>query len=205
MVLVSIAPCNRSVRVEGGCTTIYHNLLYATMISERTFPPSFLLLRLTLSYYWQLLLISAMMTALISCLLLSLLAVAYAGEVVVEVQSAGSGPSVTSSSRYQSHVTLYIKHADGTKTPAGWSTRQSDGADRDSPFAFQPGVGLIQGWTEGVLKMKEGERSWLHVPSEKGYGAQPMGSPNGGGFYIPANSDLVFDIEILGKEGQQDL
>ena len=43
--------------------------------------------------------------------------------------------------------------------------------------------------------MKEGERAWLHVPSEKGYGAQSMGSP-GGAFYIPANSDLLFDIEV---------
>jgi len=49
--------------------------------------------------------------------------------------------------------------------------------------------------------MKEGERSWLGVPSEKGYGGRAMGSPNSsGGFYIPANSNLLFDIEILGKE-----
>lgn len=40
-----------------------------------------------------------------------------------------------------SHVTLYIENADGSKTPSGWSTRVSDGADKDSPFAFQPGVG----------------------------------------------------------------
>ena len=56
--------------------------------------------------------------------------------------------------------------------------------------------------------MREGERSWLHVPSEKGYGGRAMGSPSAreqGGFYIPANSNLVFDIEILGKAGEQDL
>ena len=141
-------------------------------------------------------------------LLLALLAISYAKEVTVEVQSPGSGPSVTSSSRYQSHVTLYIQNDDGSKTPSGWSTRKSDGAAKDSPFSFQPGVGLISGWTEGVLKMKEGERSWLGVPSEKGYGSKAMGSPGGGGgFYIPANSNLLFDIEILGKEGdpKQDL
>lgn len=40
-----------------------------------------------------------------------------------------------------SHVTLYIENTDGSKTPSGWSTRVSDGADKDSPFAFQPGVG----------------------------------------------------------------
>ena len=121
-----------------------------------------------------------------------LAAAAFAMEVTVETQSPGGGPAVNSSTRYSSHVTLYIKNADGTKTPAGWSTRQTDGADRDSPFAFQPGVGLIEGWTEGVLKMKEGERAWLSVPSDKGYGAREMGRPGGGGFYIPANSDLMF-------------
>lgn len=82
-----------------------------------------------------------------------------------------------------------------------------DGASQDQPFSFQPGVGLIEGWTEGVLKMNEGERSWLSVPSAMGYGERAMGSPGGAGFYIPANSDLLFDIEILGKEGydKQDL
>jgi FKBP-type peptidyl-prolyl cis-trans isomerase len=53
--------------------------------------------------------------------------------------------------------------------------------------------------------MKEGERALLHVPSSLGYGARPMGSPNGGGFYIPPNSDLLFDIEILGKKGDIEL
>ena len=129
------------------------------------------------------------------------IAFSHAKEVLVEIQSAGSGPPVTTSNRYRSHVTLYIENPDGTRTPSGWSTRESDGADRDTPFSFQPGVNLIEGWSEGVLRMREGERSWLHVPSEKGYGAQSMGSPNGGGFYIPSNSDLLFDIEILGMEG----
>jgi FKBP-type peptidyl-prolyl cis-trans isomerase len=124
-----------------------------------------------------------------------------AKDVKVEVQSAGSGPAVIRGSSYSSHVTLYIDNDDGTKTPSGWSTRASDGASADQPFSFSPGVGLIEGWTEGVLQMKEGERSWLYVPSEKGYGAQTLGTPGGPGFYIPANSNLAFDIEILGKEG----
>ena len=100
-------------------------------------------------------------------------------------------------------MTLYIHNTDGTKTPSGWSTRKSDGAAADEPFLFSPGVGLIEGWTEGVLNMKEGERSWLYVPSEKRYGSQTLGTPGGAGFYIPANSDLAFDIEILGQEGDE--
>ena len=118
--------------------------------------------------------------------------------VVVETISPGNGPAVTKSHSYRSMVTLYIENSDKSRTPSGWSTRKSDGADADSPFTFQPGRDLIEGWTEGVLKMKEGERALLHVPSAMGYGGTPIGS-QGGAFYIPANSDLLFDIEILGK------
>merc|ERR1740117_1995399 len=90
------------------------------------------------------------------------------------------------------------------KTPSGWSTRKEDGAAVDQPFEFQPGVGLIQGWTDGVLQMNIGERAYLHVPSALGYGSNPMGS-QGGAFYIPANSNLLFDIEILGIVGETEL
>ena len=122
-------------------------------------------------------------------------------EVVVETQKEGTGPKVTSEHMYSSHVTLYID--DEKRTPSGWSTRVEHGADIDRPFNFQPGRGLIEGWTIGVLQMKEGERALLHVPSSLGYGSRPMGSPNeGSAFWIPANSDLLFDIEILGKVGE---
>ena len=84
------------------------------------------------------------------------------------------------------------------------STRKEDGAAVDQPFEFQPGVGLIQGWTDGVLQMNIGERAYLHVPSALGYGSNPMGS-QGGAFYIPANSNLLFDIEILGIVGETEL
>uniref|UniRef100_A0A7S3P875 peptidylprolyl isomerase n=1 Tax=Amphora coffeiformis TaxID=265554 RepID=A0A7S3P875_9STRA len=124
--------------------------------------------------------------------------------VVVETISPGDGPAVTKDFRYSAMVTLYIENDDKSKTPSGWSTRKEDGAPRDQPFNFQPGVGLIQGWTDGVLQMKEKERAWLHVPAELGYGARPMGSP-GGAFYIPANSNLLFDIEILGKDDGTEL
>ena len=112
-------------------------------------------------------------------------------------------PAVQRGYRYSSHVTLYIENKDdGSKTKSGWSTRQEDGADKDTPFVFEPGVNLIEGWTEGVLQMNEGERANLHVPPELGYGSRPMGNPNGP-FWIPANSHLLFDIEILGKEGEE--
>ena len=106
---------------------------------------------------------------------------------------------VTKEHTYRAHVTLHIENDDGSSFPSGWSTRKSEGAAKDEPFSFKPGKNLIKGWTEGVLLMKEGERAKLHIPAIKGYGGSPVGS-KGGAFYIPANSDLMFDIEILGKQ-----
>ncbi len=129
-----------------------------------------------------------------------------AKDVVVESLSKTDGPSipVTEEHRYLSDVTLYIENDDGSRTPSGWSTRVADGAQVEQPFAFQPGVNLIKGWTMGVLQMEEGERALLHVPSELGYGSASMGLP-GGPFYIPANSNLLFDLKINGKVEEEEL
>mmetsp|Transcript_5560 Transcript_5560/g.6534 ORF Transcript_5560/g.6534 Transcript_5560/m.6534 type:complete len:160 (-) Transcript_5560:1618-2097(-) len=125
-----------------------------------------------------------------------------ASEVKVEIiNSNPDGAPVVKGKKYASQVTLYVEEADGTLTPAGWSTRADEGGD-GSPFSFTPGVGLIEGWTQGVLQMKEGERAKLHVPSHLGYGAREMGR-KGAGWYIPANSNLCFDIEVLSPEKQE--
>ena len=90
-------------------------------------------------------------------------------------------------------VTLYIEGADGSLTPAGWSTNGPKGT---GPFTFSPGVNLITGWSIGASSMQIGERAKIHVPSAVGYGSQPQGS-KGGAWYIPANSNLCFDLEIV--------
>jgi FKBP-type peptidyl-prolyl cis-trans isomerase len=51
---------------------------------------------------------------------------------------------------------------------------------------------VIKGWTEGVPGMKVGGMRRLIIPSEMAYGSQRAASN------IPPNSDLVFDIELLG-------
>ena len=50
---------------------------------------------------------------------------------------------------------------------------------------------VISGWSEGLPGMKVGGSRRLLIPSAKAYGAQ---SPSAD---IPANSDLVFDVELL--------
>ncbi len=63
---------------------------------------------------------------------------------------------------------------------------------RGSPFSFTIGVGqVIRGWDEGVMKMSVGERANITCAPSYAYGAK--GFPP----VIPANSHLVFDVELL--------
>lgn len=62
---------------------------------------------------------------------------------------------------------------------------------RNAPFSFWVGEGqVIPGWDEGLLGMKEGETRQLIVPPDLGYGQEAKTN-------IPANSTLVFEIELL--------
>ncbi len=63
-----------------------------------------------------------------------------------------------------------------------------DGANKPIPFGLNQ---VIKGWTDGVPGMKVGGIRRLLIPAAQAYGANP---PSGSG--IPANSDLVFDIEL---------
>ena len=62
--------------------------------------------------------------------------------------------------------------------------------DMGRPITF-PLTGVIKGWQQGVPGMKVGGTRRLIIPAEMAYGSQSP-APN-----IPANSDLVFDIELV--------
>lgn len=50
--------------------------------------------------------------------------------------------------------------------------------------------GVIVGWREGVPGMKVGEVRRIYIPSNLAYGEAGSGK-------IPANSDLIFDVEVM--------
>jgi len=78
----------------------------------------------------------------------------------------------------------------------GWLTdgkKFDSSVDRGQPFSFKLGAGqVIKGWDEGVAGMKVGGKRKLIIPADLAYGNRAMGG------VIPANSTLVFEVELLG-------
>jgi peptidylprolyl isomerase len=65
--------------------------------------------------------------------------------------------------------------------------------DRGTPFSFPVGTGrVIKGWDEAFSDMVKGEKRILIIPPHLGYGGNPVG-----GGLIPANSVLIFDVEMI--------
>lgn len=78
----------------------------------------------------------------------------------------------------------------------GWLAADGEKFDEsfsrgDEGYKFTVGIGVIDGWSEGVVGMKIGEVRRLFIPSDLGYGEI------GSGGVIPPNADLIFDVELI--------
>ena len=96
----------------------------------------------------------------------------------------GTGPTPGRGQRVSVHYTGWLKN--GQKFDSS--------VDRGQPIQFLLGTGqVIKGWDEGVATMKVGGKRKLIIPPELGYGARDVGP-------IPANSVLVFEVELLAAQ-----
>lgn len=90
-----------------------------------------------------------------------------------------------------------MKAAKGDKVEAHYTGTLTNGKkfdssrDRNQTFSFTLGRGeVIAGWDEGFELLRQGETATLIIPPGLGYGERDMGD-------IPANSTLIFDVELV--------
>ncbi len=102
-----------------------------------------------------------------------------------------------------------LKIGDGAEftasTPAGVAdykgSLKSDGVEFDSsyrrgqPMAF-PLSRMIKGWQQGLPGMKVGGKRRITVPAALAYGEKGYIDRRNGKAIIPANADLVFEVEL---------
>jgi FKBP-type peptidyl-prolyl cis-trans isomerase FklB len=96
-----------------------------------------------------------------------------------EVIVAADGPKPTAEDRVTTHYRGTL--IDGTQFDSSY--------DRGQPATF-PLNGVISGWTEALQLMSPGAKWRLYIPPDLAYGDRAQGP-------IPANSTLIFDVELL--------
>jgi len=82
-----------------------------------------------------------------------------------------------------------VLYKNGKQFDASWS----DGSGQ--PVSF-PLTGVIKGWGEGIPGMRVGGRRELIIPPSLAYGANAQPASGAGHGGIPANSTLVFVIDL---------
>lgn len=91
-----------------------------------------------------------------------------------------------------------VKPKVGSKVNVHYTGKLTNGkvfdssVQRNTPFTFNLGKGeVIRGWDEGVAQMSVGEKAFITCPPDYAYGNQAVGG------VIPANSTLIFEVELL--------
>ncbi|KAI0863083.1 hypothetical protein F4860DRAFT_89951 [Xylaria cubensis] len=109
------------------------------------------------------------------------LGVKVVGGVTLDDRKIGSGRVVKKSNRVE--VRYIGKLTDG---------KVFDSNKKGKPFSFKVGAGeVIKGWDIGIQGMSVGGERRLTIPAHLAYGSKAQPG-------IPANSQLVFDIKLLG-------
>ena len=105
------------------------------------------------------------------------------GELIIEDLVVGQGVEAKEGNVITVNYTGWLEN--GTQFDSSLSP------DRD-PLVITLGAGqVIQGWDEGIPGMKVGGKRRLTIPPYLGYGNRAVGA-------IPANSTLIFEVDLLG-------
>lgn len=67
-----------------------------------------------------------------------------------------------------------------------------DGTSPGLPATFKLNGGLIQGWVQAMLSMREGDHWQVVIPANLAYGSR--GGPDGS---IPPDQTLIFDLQLV--------
>ncbi|MFB0823823.1 FKBP-type peptidyl-prolyl cis-trans isomerase [Chromobacterium violaceum] len=103
-------------------------------------------------------------------------------ELKIEDLVVGEGKEAVRGALITSHYTGWLE--DGSKFDSS--------LDKGRPFQCVIGTGrVIKGWDQGMMGMRVGGKRRLWVPARLAYGERQIGDR------IPANSNLVFEIELL--------
>jgi FKBP-type peptidyl-prolyl cis-trans isomerase len=110
-------------------------------------------------------------------------------QVQAQEVRAGTGAEATPGSQVS---VLYVgKLVDGT-------VFDSSAARNNEPLTFVLGSqDMIPGFQIGVNGMKVGGQRVMAVPPALAYGDQPITNPQTGQTIIPANSTIVFEVELV--------
>ena len=95
------------------------------------------------------------------------------------MEKEGTGEHPTASSRVKAHY--HGELLNGTKFDSSY--------DRNQPLDFNLGQ-VVRGWGISIPLLKKGGKGKFIIPSDLAYGPRAQGK-------IPANSVLVFDIELV--------
>lgn len=114
------------------------------------------------------------------------------------------GSAAAVATRYHGLVVETVKAGQGAMpTPAdvvlvNYVGRLANGKEFDrGEKAVMPVEGVIPGFAKGLQQMQRGGKYRIEIPASQAYGANEQKSPATGEVVIPANSDLVFEVELL--------
>jgi len=108
-------------------------------------------------------------------------AVRTASGLVYRILAQGSGPNPTAADTVRVHYRGTLLNG-----------REFDSSHRRGQPAEFPLARVIPCWTEGVQQLRVGGKAKLTCPASLAYGEREVG-----GGLIPANSVLVFEVELL--------